>query len=117
MLEYLSPKDGPVFQGLEHKEVVYAKDQPEYIPLRVLVSAGTDKRVISRWRPTDEQRRAIANGEDIYLELSTFGQPLQPIRMFITDDNIDKDWVKVCLLDETLPGAKQEKLCPMEPAQ
>lgn len=84
-MDYLYPHDGPVIEGLEHIEVVYAKDQPEYIPLRTLRSADGQGRVFSRWTPTPEQREAIADGDDIFLELFTFGHPLQPIRMMIGD--------------------------------
>lgn len=105
MFDYLKPADKPVFAGLESEEVVYAKDQPEYIPLRTLVSSGPDRRVISRWTLTDEQRKAVAEGADIFLELSTFGKPLQPIRIMVSDGKtnngcpMDTEWFMVCLLD------------------
>lgn len=102
MFEYLTPKNGPVFDGLEQKEIVYAKSQPEYVPLRTLVSSGPNCRVISRWTLTDEQRKAVAEGADIYLQLYTFGEPLQPIMMAVSDGKVDRDWVRVCLLDESL---------------
>lgn len=82
MSDYLMPADRPVIEGLEQHEVVYAKDQPEYIPLRTLRSA--DGRVLSRWGLTPEQRQAVSEGEDVLLELSTFGGPLQPIRMALS---------------------------------
>jgi hypothetical protein len=63
------------------REVVYAKDQPEYLPLPTLRSA--DGRVVSRWSPTTEERAAIAGGADVYLTLHTFNQPLQPILMTV----------------------------------
>ncbi len=116
MFDYLHPKDGPVFEGLEHREVVYAKDQPEYIPLRTLVSAGPDRKVLSRWTFTDKQREVVAKGADVFLELSTFGKPLQPIRMMVSDGStndgcpMDTDWVKVCLLDETVSTGKDRSL-------
>lgn len=100
MFDYLKPKDGPVVDGLEAKETVYAKDQPEYIPLRTLRSSGPMGAVISRWTLTPEQRKAVADGADIFLELSTFRNPLQPIRMAISDGNLDPDWVRVCLLEQ-----------------
>lgn len=106
MFEYLKPKDGPVFDGLEAQEVVYAADQPQYIPLRTLVSAGSERKVISRWTLTPEQRAAIAAGADIFLELWTFGGPLHPIRMMVSDDKtqagepLNRDWVRACLLDQ-----------------
>jgi hypothetical protein len=85
MFEYLNPADRPVIEGLEDKEVVFAKDQPEYIPLRALVSTGDDKSVLTRWALTQEQRKSISDGSDIYLELLTFGEPLQPIRIIVSD--------------------------------
>ena len=105
MYDFLSPKDGPVVEGMEAEEIVYAKDQPEYIPLRTLRGDGQMVPVISRWSPTKEQRELIANGADIFLELSTFGNPLQPIRMAISDGKLHNDWVRVCLLNQK---AKQE---------
>lgn len=80
---YLSPADRPVVDGLEAHEVVYAKNQPEYNPLRTLRSNTKECRVLSRWSPTPEQRQALAEGADIFLELLTFGNPLQPILMSV----------------------------------
>ncbi len=84
--EYLKPADRPVVDGLENQEVVYAKNQPEYIPLRCLRSRTEYVEVLSRWTLTPEQRKMIAEGADIFLELSTFGQPLQPIRLQVSAD-------------------------------
>lgn len=66
MFEYLSPADRPVIDGLEDREVVFAKDQPEYIPLRALVSPDDEKAVLTRWTLTSEQRAAVCDGADIY---------------------------------------------------
>jgi len=87
MISYLLPKDGPVAPGFESLETVYAKDQPEYIPLRTLASHDAVRRVVSRWSPTLEQRQEIADGKDVFLTLLTFSGPLQPIQMFIGDDS------------------------------
>lgn len=99
MFDYIHPANAAVIGGLEDLEVVYAKDQPEYLPLRTLVSAGRERRVVSRWSLTETQRAAVASGADVLLELSTFGWPLQPIRMAVADGQVDPDWVRVCLLD------------------
>lgn len=96
MYSHLKPKDGPVIDGLEAKEIVYAKHQPQYLPLRTLVGDDKDRRVLSRWSPTAEQRLAIANGADIYLQMLTFGQPLQPILMLISDGSWE-DWEKISI--------------------
>lgn len=86
MIEWLDIHDGPVIPGLEDYEIVYAKDQPEYRPLRVLRANTAEKHVFSRWTPTSEQRQAIAAGADIFLTVLTFGHPLQPVNLFIANE-------------------------------
>jgi hypothetical protein len=83
--EYLSPADCPVISELQKSETVFAKDQPQYIPLRTLRANTTAVEVLSRWTLTPRQRELIASGADIFLELSTFGGPLQPIRLAVSD--------------------------------
>lgn len=68
---------------VQPSEVVYAKDQAEYIPLYTLRSA--DGKVLSRWTPTEAERQAIANGSDVLLICHTFNRPLQPIWVGIND--------------------------------
>ena len=58
MFSYLKPKDGVVIPGFEQKEVVYAEDQPEYIPLRTLVSNDLRKAVLSRWEAYTRAKRS-----------------------------------------------------------
>ena len=117
MFDYMRPKDAPVFSGFESEEVVYAKNQPEYIPLRTLVGDATieimgrvinRRPVLSRWTFTKEQREAIANGADVILELSTYGQPLQPIRMAVATEDVNPDWVRVCLLNKPAQQSVKE---------
>lgn len=93
MFSFLQPHDGPVVRELESKEIIYAAHQPEYNPLRVLRSTSVQGAVLSRWTLTPEQRQAIANGADIYLELLTFGFPLTPIRVAVGQD-VDPDYIR-----------------------
>jgi hypothetical protein len=111
MFEYLSPRDGPVIDGLEELEVVYAKDQPQYRPLRVLRSADYARSCFSRWTPTEEQRKAIAEGADIFLELLTYGGPLAPSRIAVSDGSLDLDWAKENLL--RIPSYRNVVLEPL----
>lgn len=83
---YLKPADRPVVMEFESLETVFAKDQPEYIPLRALRSPAPNGDVLSRWTFTDEQRQAISDGADIFLNVMTFGQPLQPVRIFLAHE-------------------------------
>ena len=104
MIEYLQPKDGPVIAGLEGRERVFAKEQPEYIPLRTLVGVDSSGPVLSRWSPTAAQRAMIQQGKDIFLELLTFHTPLQPILMFVAGDE-DAEEIKAAMsLDEPRPA-------------
>jgi hypothetical protein len=89
--DYLSASIGPVVEGLEDYERIYALEQAEYIPLRTLPGEN-GLSAITRWEPTDEQRQSIANGADILLEVFHFGNPLSPVRMMILDQShIEED--------------------------
>lgn len=88
MFDYLKPHDGPVVVGLEQFEKVYAKDQPEYRPLRTLPGRNGDS-AIARFTLTEAQRKAIAEGADLYLELLHFGGPLAPNLIMIMSEPAD----------------------------
>ncbi len=111
MFDWLQPRNGPVFDGFESREVVYAKDQPQYIPLRSLVSSDYTHSVISRWTLTPEQRKAVADGADVFLELATFGHPLTPIRMAVSDGQVDSDFLRDELQIDVTPPRMQ---CPAD---
>ncbi len=81
----VTPAQKPVVAEFESIEVVYAKDQPEYLPLRTLKGSNRGA-VLSRWTFTDEQRQAIAEGADIFLDVLTFDQPLQPIGIYVAHE-------------------------------
>lgn len=69
-----------------HTPVTFAKAQPEYLPLpAAIVDRDGAQTVVTRWQFTDEERAAIANGADLYLEMLTFGSPLQPLRFVVGD--------------------------------
>lgn len=64
-------------------EITLAEDQREYRPLVAAVyrrpDMGNAIQLLTRWTFTAEERAAIAAGEDLYLGILTFGQPLQPL--------------------------------------
>jgi hypothetical protein len=62
-----------------------AEDQPDYETLTVVRYDVPPFGValLTRWTFTDEERAAIAEGEDIYLLCLTHGQPLQPLHMVV----------------------------------
>ena len=85
--DQLEPWLGNVIQGLEPFEVVFATNQPEYNPLRALKSMKDNGAILTRWSPTEEQRWALANGADIFLEVLTFHHPLQPVALYVMEDS------------------------------
>lgn len=66
----------PVLPASGEIEVTYAKEQPEYAPLPVF---RTEKGVLSRWKLTEDERRHIARGGDLFICMMNFGGPLLPI--------------------------------------
>jgi hypothetical protein len=99
MFDYLTSHDGPVVGGLEKYETVYAKDQPEYLPLRTLPGEQGNS-AISRFHLTEAQRKAVAEGADIYLEILHFKGPLAPSRLMVVSEPHEsatyfKEWWKV----------------------
>lgn len=66
-------------------EVMLADDQEDYLTVCAAKVTYEDKTVgtMTRWRLSDVERDKITAGEDIYLSLLTFGQPMQPITMEI----------------------------------
>ncbi len=77
----------PVIPGLEQHEKVFAKDQPQYLPLPALRTS--EGRVVARWSPTPEEREMIAQGADLFLGLLTFNMPLQPHFVYVAHANPD----------------------------
>lgn len=69
----------PVIPGTSIPETVYAKDQPEYIPLPVVRLA--DGTVLSRWKLSWAERLRVLVSGDLYLWQMTFGHPLQPVKL------------------------------------
>lgn len=75
----------PAINELELR--VYAKDQPEYLPLPSRVdSSGT---VVTCWKLTWRERLTVLFRGTFYLTLLTFNRPLQPIRCSIDKPELD----------------------------
>lgn len=91
--------DEPPPEG--YAQVTFAKDQPEYLPLPAWVERekpeGWHGAVITRWRPTAEELEKIVAGDDLCLEVWTFGQRcprcrapfgLQPVKLGVWSDRV-----------------------------
>jgi hypothetical protein len=68
----------PIFPSSAACEVVYAKNQPEYEPLPAF---RTQTCVVTRWKLSDDERRHIAGGGDLFICMMNFGRPI--LRFFL----------------------------------
>ena len=70
-------------------ERVIALDQPEYLPIVVLPIRYSDgvSGMVVRFRPSEEERKAIAGGGDIVITELTYGLPFTPINVSVSDPN------------------------------
>lgn len=69
----------PVLPGSAPIEIVLGKDQPEYLPLPAVYLNTPACPMITRWRLTDAERAAVAQGADVVLQQLTFMNPFQPV--------------------------------------
>lgn len=67
-------------------EIAIAQNQLDYQELTagVLYFSDGSQGLLTRWRLTDEEKEAIAQGEDLYVTILTFGQPMQPIMLHVS---------------------------------
>jgi hypothetical protein len=63
------------------KAVIFAENQPEYLPLPAVLD--DDGRVTSRWGLTWRERLSLLLHGSIQVEVLTFNQPLQPIKLSV----------------------------------
>jgi len=62
--------------GAKSYEIVFAKDQPEYLPLPAIKT--TDGQVITRWKLSLKERIIILFTGNLFLRQLTFNNQLQP---------------------------------------
>lgn len=61
----------------EGQNVIYGKDQKEYLPLPAYVS--NDGIATSCWEFTDEEIETLVKTKRMYISQMTFNQPLMPV--------------------------------------
>ena len=72
----------PVIPGIPPVyEVIYAKDQPQFSPLPAY--KWKDGHVVSRWKMSFKERLHCLFFGYIYLNIFTYNEPLQPIKLSI----------------------------------
>ena len=60
------------------QNIVFAKDQPEYLPLPAFVVESAERPVTSCWGMTWRERLRVLFTGRVYFTQLTFGAPLQP---------------------------------------
>ena len=58
--------------------IIFAKNQPEYLPLPAHVCNTDDRIVTTCWKLTWKERLQILFSGQFYFQQMTFGHPLQP---------------------------------------
>ena len=68
----MKPIDFPETNG------VHAEHQDEYLPLPTYTMRDTNGSVVSCWQFTWKEKLQVLFGKPLWLEIMTFGGPLQP---------------------------------------
>jgi hypothetical protein len=69
---------------------VLGENQPQYIPLPIIAFDDEYGTVISCFELTDEEIKIICKSKRLYIQCSTFNEPLQPILPMVDlSDNVE----------------------------
>ncbi len=71
----------PVLTGLQEREAVFSNGRADCYPISALIGIGS---VLMRLELTEEERRRIDLGHDVFVEILTAGG-LQPMRFTVAD--------------------------------
>ena len=83
----VDPRVSPALVPEGSRAIIIAEHQPEYKDLPSIRTPNGY--VITRWTMTEDERKAVANGEDVYVTLLSNG-PINPIHLSIGTI----DWTK-----------------------
>lgn len=73
----------PVIPGGNYQEVVFAKDQPEYIPLPVIYFQN--QQVLSRWHMDDAEKLIVAATGEVFIHLLLLGREVPEINLQVNN--------------------------------
>ena len=64
--------------------VVFAKEQPEYIPLPAMrIPDDPQGLIITKWELSPDELKRVQKTGTIHLSVLTFNQPLQPVLLTV----------------------------------
>lgn len=85
----IRPSDKPIVPVLKHLEITIQSSDPAVRPLIALIGTTPERYILTRFTPTDEQRLALSKNGDLFLCIQTHSQPLQPILLFVSEEELD----------------------------
>lgn len=72
----------------KHQNIVFAKDQPEYMPLPALRIDSAEGEVISCWKMSIKERLKVLFFGRVWLSLMSFNKPLTPSYMSVNRKDV-----------------------------
>ncbi len=75
--------------AVESPVTTFAKDQSQYKPLPALVSRDDNMRVTTRWRLSWRERLRILLTGNLWLQVLTYGNQLQPVKLLAAEPPIE----------------------------
>lgn len=69
--------------GFESQEIRIAENQPEYNTVQALI-VDNGNQLLFRFQFSDEERQRIAEGQDLYMFMATFGRPMHPLILTVS---------------------------------
>jgi hypothetical protein len=63
------------------KHVVFAENQPEYLPLPAVISEINPNVTVTEWELDKDEKSILNAGGHLFLQQMNFGQPLQPVNL------------------------------------
>lgn len=113
--DYLDPSQGPVIQGLEGHETIYALEQmAEYRPIRTLLGERGNSSIY-RLELTEDQRKIVTDGGDILVEILHFGGPLAPSRVMVLNQKVLSEQESENMSRWLVAQLKIKKRTPIDP--
>lgn len=80
----MHPVSPVISEKFKDLEIILAKNQPQYKELPVICIGD---RVMHRWTFTEDERKAILDGADLYITVMNFASPLQPISLLVSNNS------------------------------
>ncbi len=77
----------PVIPTADLPETLVAEKQPEYQTLPV-IQCGNGI-LLARWKLSEDEKKTIAETGDLYVFIWTFGNPVQPLYLQVTQPATD----------------------------